>query len=427
MPTPSSAASHFSRSSRRLGVGLAAAAVAAMLALGCAETPAPFDAATAPTPAGPPTPLATKTEPVPSVEPASATLAPTPTAAPSSAATADAEKAAAFRSLIERLSEPNGKFFSDNFISNETSYLQIADRLPGVVPTGGAYVGVGPEQNFTYIALTQPKLAFIVDVRRDNMVLHLMYKALFDLAQDRAHFLALLTGRDYAPKGVDVPSLKEALDIVAAAEATEDSFRAAHLAVRTRLIDGYGFTLDDSDGRSLRRAHRAFFDDGLDIRFTLKEASWRKYPSLRELVVATAPSGRKLGFLATDEHFRRIQRMHRQHRIVPVVGNFGGDRTFTAIGRHLETNDLTLRTLYVSNVEQYLMVDGLWSKWQRNVAALPADDRSVFIRGYLDQGRRHPQQMAGHRTATTLHRVADFNARKRPYGSMYLLATDGVI
>ena len=51
--------------------------------------------------------------------------------------------------------------------------------------TGGAYIGVGPDQNFSYIAQVRPDIAFIVDIRRDNLLLHLLFKALFSLSDTR--------------------------------------------------------------------------------------------------------------------------------------------------------------------------------------------------------------------------------------------------
>src|SRR5204863_6482994 len=60
---------------------------------------------------------------------------------------------------------------------------------------GGAYLGVGPEQNFTYIAALKPRIVFVLDIRRGNRDLHLMYKALFELAADRAEFVSLLFSR----------------------------------------------------------------------------------------------------------------------------------------------------------------------------------------------------------------------------------------
>ena len=67
---------------------------------------------------------------------------------------------------------------------------------------GGAYIGVGPDQNFSYIAHIRPAIAFIVDIRRDNLLLHLLFKALFAEARTRVEYLALLTGRP-VPPGLD--------------------------------------------------------------------------------------------------------------------------------------------------------------------------------------------------------------------------------
>jgi hypothetical protein len=80
-------------------------------------------------------------------------------------------------------------------------------------------------------------------------------------------------------------------------------------------------------------------------------------------------------------------------------------------------------------VEQYLFDNDVWGAWARNVAALPVDDASVFVRAYLDQGRPHPRQQKGHRTATVLQRIADFKRRQaqKPYVSFFDLATDQLV
>src|SRR4029450_6324161 len=90
-----------------------------------------------------------------------------------------------FAARIERLSEANGDFDTDNLISNERSYLEIVPAWRKAGITGGAYIGVGPDQNFSYIAQVRPTIAFIVDIRRDNLLLHLLFKALFSAAQSR--------------------------------------------------------------------------------------------------------------------------------------------------------------------------------------------------------------------------------------------------
>jgi len=97
-----------------------------------------------------------------------------------------------FWSIIKNFSEAGGYFRSDNFLSNESGYQSVIPLLRKTVQTGGVYVGVGPEQNFTYIVALEPKMAFVVDIRRQNMLEHLLYKALMELSADRAEFLSRL-------------------------------------------------------------------------------------------------------------------------------------------------------------------------------------------------------------------------------------------
>ncbi len=102
---------------------------------------------------------------------------------------------AGFWALVKDLSEPAGFFRSDNFVSNEVPYQGVIPELQGIVGTGGVYLGVGPDQNYTYIAATRPRLAFILDIRRQNMLQHLLYKSIFELSADRVEFLSRLFSR----------------------------------------------------------------------------------------------------------------------------------------------------------------------------------------------------------------------------------------
>ena len=110
-----------------------------------------------------------------------------------------------FWALVTELSEPGGSFRSDNLLSNESRLQLVIPDLLKTVKPGGVYVGVGPEQNFTYIAALQPSMAFIVDIRRGNLQLHLMYKALFELSADRADFVSRLFSRQ-EPDGLRASS-----------------------------------------------------------------------------------------------------------------------------------------------------------------------------------------------------------------------------
>ena len=113
-----------------------------------------------------------------------------------------AQAPGSFAGQIAALSEPGGYFDTDNLISNERSYLQVIPELQRAGVQGGAYIGVGPDQNFSYIAHIRPAMAFIVDIRRDNLLLHLLFKAIFAEARTRVEYLALLLGRP-VPRPLD--------------------------------------------------------------------------------------------------------------------------------------------------------------------------------------------------------------------------------
>src|SRR5262245_45589494 len=71
-----------------------------------------------------------------------------------------------FWKLVVSSSEDDGGFLSENFVSNELGYPYVIPPLIERAPRKGAYIGVGPEQNFTYIAAIRPSIAFVVDIRR---------------------------------------------------------------------------------------------------------------------------------------------------------------------------------------------------------------------------------------------------------------------
>ena len=354
----------------------------------------------------------------------------TPTANPASATS---ELALARRSKREfardfhQLSESGEYFFSDNTISNETSYLQVAGDLTREVAPGGAYLGVGPEQNFTYIALTRPSIAYIVDIRRDNALLHLLYKAVFHRAKTRAEFVTLLLGRPYDPTG-DPGVAGDVSAVLLHAQRNppdEALFRTTHRQL-VKDISGWGIALSAQDERRLEAMHRSFFDQQLDLRFALHEANGRTYPTLEQLLSSRDPSGSQLGFLATRAGFETVQRLQRLHRVVPVVGDFAGTHAIQGVAKELKQRGLFVSAFYVSNVEQYLFEPAKWTQYVANVQALPVRDDAVFIRCYLDQGRRHPRQLPGHRTSTMLQPVSRFfdQQGRGGYQTFWQLVTD---
>lgn len=339
---------------------------------------------------------------------ASAQAQPGASGSSAKAALSDAELGA----LIRGISEESGKFPSDNYISNETSFLHVTPALEKL--QGGAYIGVGPEQNFTYLAMLDPELAFVIDIRRDNMVLHLLYKVLFEEAATRAEFLAQLTSRP-------TPAVAPDATVEQVCEAVQRSPHDAALATRTRQrvadrAKALGISLGADDRKHLREALAAFGKQGLDIHYTM-EGSARKYPPLQELLATRDDQGKPRSFLASDAMYQRVRRLQQANRVVPLVGDLAGTGAVPRLADELKKRKLLLRVFYVSNVEQYLFSPTTtWARWIKNVRAMPWADDGLLLRVYFDQGRAHPKQRPGHRTTSMTQPAAAFLDRAAKEG-----------
>jgi hypothetical protein len=175
--------------------------------------------------------------------------------------------AAEFSKMIRDFSEDGGYFRSDNFTSNETAYLYILDKLQQYGTTGGAYLGVGPEQNFTYIAKVRPRIAFIVDIRRQAVIQHLMYKAIFHLSPTRTQFLSRLLSRP-APTKADL-SLNDLLAHFSTAVGDEKLYAENLAAIRKTIQDEFQLPLSEADAKSLEYVYKSFYTDGLEIAYRM--------------------------------------------------------------------------------------------------------------------------------------------------------------
>ena len=74
--------------------------------------------------------------------------------------------------------------------------------------------------------------------------------------------------------------------------------------------------------------------------------------------------------------------LHLRNLIVPVSGDFAGPRAIRGIGSWLKSRGGIVSAFYVSNVEQYLFRDGKAPTFYDNVATLPINEESIFIRPY---------------------------------------------
>ena len=286
-----------------------------------------------------------------------------------------------FWKLSDELSEPNGTFRSDNLLSNEIWLQHVIPELGKTVKGGRVYLGVGPEQNFTYIAALKPSMAFIVDVRRGNLQLHLMYKALFELSKDRADFVSKLFAKK-RPAGLSTSSTAlEIFNAYSEVPTSEALFKEITKSVQDHLLKTRGLPLDAEDLRGIEYVENAFYWYGPGIHYNSSGGRMgRMMATYFDLMVATDAEGRSRSYLASEENFNVLKDLHAKNLLVPVVGNFGGPKALRAVGQYVKERGGTVTAFYLSNVEQYLDQQGLWPAFCSNVAALPLDDASAFIR-----------------------------------------------
>ena len=287
-----------------------------------------------------------------------------------------------FGADVAALSEPGGYFDTDNLISNERSYLEVVPDLRRRGISGGAYLGVGPDQNFSYIAAIRPDIAVIVDVRRDNLLLHLLFKALFGMSRTRVEYVAHLLGR---PVPANVDSWRDAsiLKIVEHARAPALDAKAVSI-LRARVdaaIERIGVPISRDDRETIDRFHRRFIDAGLGLRFqTTGRQPQSHYPTYGDLLIGTDAEGAFHNYLASEDAFQFLKSLQQRDLIVPVVGDVSGPRALTAIAAYLEKRKTRVSAFYVSNVEFYLFGDGRFPSFAANLGRLPRSERSVLIR-----------------------------------------------
>ena len=319
-----------------------------------------------------------------------------------------------FWHLVTDFSEPNGYFRSDNFLSNERAYQRVIPALTARLQPGGVYLGVGPEQNFTYIAAIRPKLAFIVDIRRGNLDEHLLYKAFIEMSADRADFLSRLFARP-KPTGLGTtPSVDALMAAFEAAEPSQALFDENLQAATDWLQHHHGFALTDDDVRGLEYVYRAFFESGPGLNYSFLPGGGfgrgMNFPTYAELMTATDEQGDRRSYLASEDNFRILSELESNNAIIPIVGNFAGPKALRAVASYLRDHHATVSAMYTSNVEMYLFqqVDD-WKQFYGSVATLPVNGASTFIRSVSNRGRqfRTPNTVPGALASTRLCSIAD--------------------
>ena len=288
-----------------------------------------------------------------------------------------------FWRMATEFSERPGNFSSDNLLSNERWFQHILPPLVQKARQKGVYVGVGPEQNFTYIVALKPKMAFILDVRRGNFDFHLIYKALFELSADRAEFVSRLFSRP-RPESLSARStVEDIFTAIANVPATDTNYSRNMRAIVNHLTKVHQFQLSSADILRMQHIYNSVFVYGPSIQYSTTTNAGRRItrePTYAELMRAADQAGFEHSFLASEEAFQWMKKFETENRLVPLMGDFAGPKALRTVGQYLTDRHAVVSAFYLSNVEEYLKQDGRQKTFCENAATLPIDETSTFIR-----------------------------------------------
>ncbi len=302
--------------------------------------------------------------------------------------------------VISGLSEPDAGRAADNLVTNEDSFARVAGDLRRLVAPGGVYLGVGPDQNLTYIAQARPALAFMLDFRRRNALLHLLHKALLGLAPDRAAYLGLLTARIPGPLPLD-PSADDLASAFATPAMDRDRLDAATAAVAATLRPLA--VVAEAEWPDLATIQAKLAGPGLAARFL----ALPMYPTLARLIRARDRQGQPGHFLAREAWYRAVREAHLGDRIIPLVADFAGPRALPALAAWLRDRGLAVSVFYLSDVEFFLLRSGQFPAHAANLARLPWAEKALLIRASTRE-ISHPERHPGDSSTTILRPAAPF-------------------
>ena len=314
--------------------------------------------------------------------------APAPQAANLPAQLTDAE----FWRIFTEFSEPGGTYPYENFVTNEETIQDIMPVLTRVTKPGGVYLGVGPEQNFTYISGIKPRMAFIFDIRRQNAIELLMYKAIFEMSPTRADFVSHLFSIKPTEK---VPTTARANGLFLAFEGVkgDKAFYTQNLAAIKSNMAKHAFALTRDDLQKIEYIYDVFFRAGPEIDYKFASpfpAGMAPAPNYIQAMTDTDADKKAWSFLASEENYRVVRDLQMKNLVIPIVGDFAGPTAVRKVADYVRQRNGIVSAFYISNVEYYLGGPGTaeqpaggeasLQRFYQSTATLPVDSSSLFIR-----------------------------------------------
>jgi hypothetical protein len=289
---------------------------------------------------------------------------------------------AEFVSLVQDVSEPDGTFYSRNLVSNEEHISGMVHAITLQAPAG-AFIGVGPEQNFTYIAAQRPTIAFIVDIQRGIRDLHIWYKALFELSVDRVEFSSRLFSRALSHDRLQETTVEAMFDALANTPPSEALFEQTLRDVSEVLLTKHKFPPAVADLSAIRSIARAFYAAGPHINWWNTDGNVPV--SYADLMLEGAALVGGHSYLATEQDFSVVKALQANNLVVPIVGDFAGPKALREVSEYLRVHETSVGVFYGSNVPDMLGRNNQrpLGEFCQNLAVLPVNQKTMYLGGSI--------------------------------------------
>ena len=279
----------------------------------------------------------------------------------------------------------------------------------------------------------------MIDIRRDCLLHHLLFKALFMMSRNRAEYLSLMFGKPVPAhlKDWNKRSLKELIEYIDRTPSDAKLYEKYRTDIK-QLITKFGFNLSDREHEAIQRIYQAFYQSGMEVRYVIRDRpmpSNRYFPSYRSILLETDLNNQQRNYLATEDSYQFLKKMQDQNLIIPVTGDLAGEHAVRAIGKYLQETGEKVSAFYVSNVEFYLWrQSGSFERFVQNLKSLPITDKSVIIRSYFNYAYyayQHPLTVENHFSVQLMQTinsvVKDMEPAAGGYNSYYDLVTRHLI
>lgn len=198
---------------------------------------------------------------------------------------------------------------------------------PYIKDSGGGYMGVGSDQGYLIMSWTKPKLGWLIDYDPLVVETHKIYRVFFEKAKTPDEFFALW----------------------------KKSNRKSSLKLLEEKLG------KDKNYKLIRRVFK-------DWRVKI----YRRHSRVRRIMKKEKiPS-----YLTNQASYDHVRNMVTQGRVRTMVANLLDDEGLVGIGAAAKKLGVPIRTLYLSNAEEYWKYP---KQFRKNIAALHFDDKSYTL------------------------------------------------